>query len=335
MNGSSISAVIPVWNGRALLEKLLASLRRQTRPAAQVLVMDNGSTDGAAERARALGAEVHAMGHNAGFAAAVNRGISASGGRWIAVLNSDVELAPDYLEKLAAAAEAEKAWFATGKLLVSGTEDRIDGTWDAISRGGAVWRVGHGRPDGPWSSGQRRIELAPWTATLFRGELFSRVGQLENSFGSYLEDVDFGLRCAARRLDGVYVPEAVAWHQGSAALGRWHPETVRLMARNQILLLARHYPAPLLRQWAWPILVAQLLWGGVALRHGGGASWLRGKWQGVRAWRAARAKGENSDQDVLSDLARAHERLIHEIQAAAGFDFYWKLYFLLTGGGAK
>ena len=43
-----ISAIVPVWNGRALLERLLASLRRQTRPAAEVLVVDNGSTDGAA-----------------------------------------------------------------------------------------------------------------------------------------------------------------------------------------------------------------------------------------------------------------------------------------------
>ena len=330
MSSASISAVIPVWNGRALVEKLLASLRRQTRPAAQILVVDNGSTDGAAERARALGAQVHSMGHNTGFAAAVNRGIEASAGRWIAVLNSDVELAPDYFEKLAGAAETEKAWFAAGKLLSAESPERIDGTWDVISRGGATWRVGHGQADGPRFARPRRIDMAPWTATLFRGELFSRVGRLETAFGSYLEDVDFGLRCAVRRLDGIYVPEAVAWHQGSAALGRWHPETVRLMARNQVLLLARHYPPQLVRQWAWPILVAQLLWGGVALRHGCGTAWLRGKWQGLRSWRTARAKCDAPDFDVLSGLAQAHERLIHEMQAAAGFDTYWRLYFLLT-----
>lgn len=336
MNGVGICAVVPVWNGRALLERLLLSLERQTRPAAELWVVDNGSTDGAPELARARGARVIAMGRNAGFAAAVNRGIRESRGRWIAVLNSDVELAPDYFEALLGAAEKEKdAWFATGKLLAAGSPDRIDGTWDAISRGGAVWRVGHGRPDGAWFSSPRRIDLAPWTAALFRAGLFERVGLLEASFESYLEDVDFGLRCATRGLAGVYVPKAVAWHRGSAALGRWHPETVRLIARNQLLLLARHYPGRLVVRWLWPILVAQLLWFGVALRHRAGCAWLRGKWQGVRTWRAARAACEKPDAKVLYDLVLTNERLIREAQTATSFDFYWRLYFLLTGGGAK
>ena len=71
----NISAIVPVWNGRDLLARLLDTLEAQTRPAAELLVVDNGSTDGAPELARARGARVIAMGRNAGFAAAVNRGI--------------------------------------------------------------------------------------------------------------------------------------------------------------------------------------------------------------------------------------------------------------------
>ena len=78
---------------------------------------------------------------------------------------------------------------------------------------------------------------------LYRAEVFRQVGLLEESFESYLEDVDFGLRCAAQRITGRYVPDARAVHVGSAALGRWHPETVRRIARNQLLLVARHYSA--------------------------------------------------------------------------------------------
>jgi len=349
----SITAIVPVWNGRELLERLLASVEAQTEAAAELLVVDNGSTDGAPELARAHGARVIAMGHNAGFAAAVNRGIRESRGEWIAVLNNDVELAPDYFARLRAACSAgglaagvfepgqspaaktagATNWFATGKILAEGPDRRIDATFDVLSRGGTGWRVGNGRADGPEFSLARPIWSAPWTAALFRAKLFQRVGLLEESFESYLEDVDFGLRCAAKGLAGQYVPEALAWHRGSATLGRWHPETVRRIARNQLLLLARHYPRRLLVGWLWPILVAQLLWGAVAFRHGAGFAWLRGEWQGLRSFFAAR--GQTIDEKVLETVLSTNEDLIRSGQAYSGFDTYWKVYFLLTRGGAK
>ena len=277
-----ISAIIPVWNGRELLLRLLDSLAAQTQPVSELLVVDNGSQDGAPEASRERGARVIAMGRNAGFAEAVNRGIRESRGEWLAVLNSDVELAPDYLGRLLAAAEAGGAWFATGKILVAGSTDRIDGTFDAMCRGGTAWRMGSGRTDRAAFSAERQIWSPPFTAVLFRAEVFRRAGLLETGFESYLEDVDFGLRCAAHELAGLYVPGALAWHQGSATLGRWHPETVRRIARNQLFLVARHYPRPLLWRWFWAIAVAQVLWGGLALRHGAALGWVRGVLQGMR-----------------------------------------------------
>ena len=336
----SITAIVPVWNGRELLERLLASLAAQTQPAAEVIVVDNGSEDGAPEAARARGARVVSMGRNAGFAEAVNRGIGESRGEWLAVLNSDVELAPDYLERLLLEAEGSGTWFATGKILVAGSNDQIDGTFDAMSRGGTAWRVGSGRTDRPAFSAARQIWSPPFTAVLLRAELFRRVGLLEGSFESYLEDVDFGLRCAAHGLAGLYVPGAVAWHRGSASLGRWHPETVRRMARNQVLLVARHYPGRLLARWLWPIVAAQLLWGALALRHGAAWPWLRGFASGLRRFRAARRNGAawtggTDGPTALASLLQSNEHLIRDLQTSTGFDTYWKLYFLLTGGGAK
>ena len=247
----TISAIVPVWNGREPLERLLGTVAAQTRPAAETVVVDNGSSDGAPEMARAAGARVIAMGRNAGFAAAVNRGIRESAGQWIAVLNTDVELAPDYFERLAEA----QGWFATGKILRMG-EAGMDGAFDLLSRAGTAWRAGSGCADGPLFANRRAIFSAPWTAALFRRELFERVGYLEESFESYLEDVDFGVRCAQRELAGEYIPEAVAWHRGSATLGRWHPDTVRRMARNQVWLVARHFAGMPL----WPVVAGQALW---------------------------------------------------------------------------
>lgn len=323
-----ISAIVPVWNGRELLERLLASLAAQTTPAAELLVIDNGSTDGAPEIARAAGARVIAMGRNAGFAAAVNRGIQESRGEWVAVLNSDVELAPDYFEKLS----ATDGWFAAGKILRTGTHE-IDGTFDLLSRSGTAWRAGSGRPEGPLFSKPRAIFSAPWTAALFRAELFRRAGVLEESFESYLEDVDFGIRCACGGFDGRYVPEAIAWHRGSATLGRWHPDTVRRIARNQVLLLARHYPRELLLRWFWPVVVGQFLWGLVAARHGAGFAWIRGKVEGLAQFGDSRSGV--SAPELLAHFVLDNERTIREFQAVTGFDTYWKTYFFLTRGGTK
>jgi GT2 family glycosyltransferase len=325
----SISAIVPVWNGRDLLARLLASLDTQTLRAEELLVIDNGSEDGAPELARQAGARVIAMGRNAGFAAAVNRGIAESRGDWIAVLNTDVELAPDYFEKLVAA----NAWFATGKILRTGT-NQIDGTFDLVCRGGTAWRAGNGRSDGPAFSEARTIDSAPWTAALFRAELFGHVGILEESFESYLEDVDFGMKCAFKGIyPGRYVPDAIAWHRGSATLGRWHPDTVRRIARNQVLLLKRYYPRETLRRWWWPIAVAHALWGFVALRHGAGSAWLRGEVEGLR--RFSSTASYFVEPVAVERVLREGERTIREIQEITGFDTYWKLYFLLTGGGAK
>jgi GT2 family glycosyltransferase len=326
----SISAIVPIWNGRADLERLLASLGVQTQPAAELLVIDNGSTDGAPDLARANGARVIPMGRNAGFARAANRGIREATGEWIAVLNSDVELAPDYFERLSAVDD----WFATGRILSMGDPSLIDGTFDLVCRGGTAWRAGNGCPDGPAFAAPRAIFSPPWTAALFRADVFTRAGLLEESFDSYLEDVDFGLRCAALGLKGRYVPEAIAWHRGSASLGRWHSETVRLIARNQVLLLARHYPQQLLMEAAWPILVAQLLWGAVSLRHGRGFAWVRGKLQGLLRFSTCRANVRNYTPELMQHLQH-DETIIHEIQRDAGSDQYWKCYFFLTGAESK
>jgi GT2 family glycosyltransferase len=326
----SISAIIPVWNGRDLLARLLDTLEAQTNPVNELLVMDNGSTDGTPELARQRGARVIAMGGNSGFAPAVNRGIEESRGDWVAILNSDVELAPDYLEALADTG----AWFATGRILKTGSQ-RVDAVFDAVCRGATAWRVGNGRDDGPAFASARAIWSAPWTAALFRRELFARVGLLEEAFESYLEDVDFGLRCARLSLTGQYVPGAIAWHRGSATLGRWHSDTVRHIARNQLLLAARHYPRSCLLRWSWPILVAQLLWGGLALRHGAGSAWVRGICQGIRNFHSVRGKSTVSDPELLCGILAVHERLIRQFQTSTGFDLYWRLYFLLAGGGKK
>lgn len=331
-----VAIIVPVWNGRALVERLLISLRAQTHRVAEIVIVDNGSEDGAPEAAEQLGARVVRMGSNTGFARAVNRGIQECKTDWLAIVNSDVELAPEWLERLLEAARLSGAWFATGKILSTSSPGRIDGTYDALCRGGCAWRVGQGRPDGPAFSLPRDIWSAPGTAALFRAELFRRLGTFDEQFESYVEDVEFGLRSACLNYAGRYVPDAVAYHEGSAALGKWHPAVVRKISRNQVLLVAKYYPRRLLLQLAWPILVSQSIWGAVALRHGAFLAFLAGKIDGLKGIRTARrsAAGLEIKLDRLALVLRDSEREIRRVQRLTGFDRYWRVYFWLTSGGA-
>jgi GT2 family glycosyltransferase len=333
-----VAIVIPTWNRAALLAEVLGDLGRQTYPIERVIVVDNGSTDDSAAVAARAGAEVIALGANAGFAAAVNRGIrEAADTEWVAVLNNDVSPEPGWLAHVMA--KVGDAWFATGKLLDASAHERIDGSFDLLCRGGCAWRCGHGRPDSELWNQPRSIQSAPFTAAVFRADLFSRVGLLDEQFESYLEDVDFGLRCAELGLSGLYVPEAIAYHAGSATLGRWHRDTVRRMARNQVLLVAKHYPPDWIKRYGWCVLVAQILWGLVALRHGAFPSYLAGKIEGVRGFRGLRraqeaARGKHSANFPaivqFSAIIERGEQEIRELQSLTGFDLFWRLYFALT-----
>ncbi|MBI1355264.1 MAG: glycosyltransferase [Acidobacteria bacterium] len=333
----TVSCVIPHWNQRELLESLLDSLLRLRLPAGwtlEAVVVDNASEDGSPEAAEAHGAKVLRLDRNYGVSHALNRGIEASSGQLVALLNNDVELAPDWLEKLAAALEAPEVWFAAGKTMSWSERERIDGAGDALCRGGAAWRLGNGRLDGPLFAQPRRTYFPSATAALFKREFFSRVGLFEESFFAYLEDVDLGLRAAVADLPGVYAPEAVAWHHGSGTTGAWSGAMVRWITSHQLLLLAKHYPLGLLLRFAWPIATAQLLWAALAISRGRALDWAAGAWDGVRRGGALRTGGAAGRSARLAAVLTETEREILTIQRATGWDAYWRWYDRLAGGRA-
>jgi GT2 family glycosyltransferase len=326
----AVTAIIPNCNSRALLVRLLESLARQTVPFREIVVVDNGSADGSQAEAARRGARVIELGGNRGFSRAVNVGVQESAGSWVAVLNNDVELREDWLERMLEAGQEQEAWFLTGKLLQWNRRDALDGTFDALCRGGCAWRVGQRRKDGLEWNAKRPIAFAPLTAALLRRELFERVGGLDETFESFMEDVEFSLRCALAGFGGLYVPEAVAYHVGGATYGPWHPQTVRCVARNQLLLVAKHYPSEFLRRQAWRVLVAQLLWGLVALRHGAAGAYVRGKLEGLRKFGSLRAQAARNDGRLLGAILAESESQLQAVQEQTGPDLYWRLYFALT-----
>jgi GT2 family glycosyltransferase len=327
MPPDTVTAVIPHWNRRELLQTLLENLTQQTRPFNEIIVVDNGSSDGSPELAQKFGARVIALDRNLGFAAAINRGVEASHSSWIAILNNDVTLAPDWLQILLASASAQSASFATGKILSATDPSLLDGAFDEVSRGACAVRCGSGKPDTAIWNQPRAIRFASMTAALFKKEVFQQLGGLDELFGSYMEDVDFGLRCAMAGYTGWYAPTAVAHHQGSATFGRWSADSVRRISRNQVLLAAKHFGA----QPRLPIMIGQALWGLVALRHGCGIAFLRGKLAGRRDKHLlGRHEAAPETAAKLSAILQASEKEIFALGKQTGFDLYWRAYFWLS-----
>src|SRR5579884_1719122 len=103
-----VSVVVVNWNGAHHLDECLASLRAQTvRDQIEVIVVDNGSTDGSVDVLRQYD-NVHVIQNetNVGFAAGCNQGIRSSRGQYIALLNNDAVVAPTWLAELVRAMQA-------------------------------------------------------------------------------------------------------------------------------------------------------------------------------------------------------------------------------------
>ncbi len=333
----TVSVIIPNWNRCELLERLLKSLRRQALPAGieiEVLVVDNGSTDDSVQVARASAVDVLCLAHNEGVSRALNRGIQASSGQYIVLLNNDVELTPNWLRELLDAMNDSDIWFATGKMLRHNQPGHVDGAGDAVCRGGTSWRLGHGKADGPAFADSRRTYFPSATATLIRRAFFDRVGLLDEDFFAYLEDVDLGFRAAIEDLPGRYVPKAVAYHRGSDTAGAWSPQMVEWLTCHQLLLLGKFYPGRLMLRFGWPIMVAQALWALLAFSRGRAIGWARGFRRGVARWRVTRrgSKVLRRQAQRLGAVLESAEAEIARVQRATGWDTYWKWYFRLALG---
>ena len=139
---------------------------------------------------------------------------------------------------------------------------------------------------------------------------------------------------ATYTMDPASLAEAITESYRRRGFKRFNLYIVHRLDRftSGVLLVAKHYPARDLLRYAWPILVAQALWGGVALRHGRLLSFLRGKIEGLAMFRSFRpeAAPASPETESLPEILEQSEAEILRLQRSTGFDLYWRLYFALT-----
>jgi GT2 family glycosyltransferase len=178
-------------------------------------------------------------------------------------------------------------------------------------------------------------------AALYRREAFMASGGLDADFFAYLDDLDLALRVQLLGYGGLYLPNAVAYHIGSATLGdTLHPRVIEYITRNQVYLLIKDYPRQVFVRLLPRIVMYQCLWLMFALRHGTASVYLRGLIAGLRGRRTMLPKHRElmarrriSDNEFLERL-RDSERQIyewHQARPPQQRSTLLKIYFRLFG----
>jgi GT2 family glycosyltransferase len=263
-----VAVIVPNWNGRRWLAQCLQALAEQTRAPAEILVVDNGSTDGSLALVDDCPAPVRVLelGHNTGFAFAANRGIEAATADAVALINTDVVLAPDWIERLMANLEADAGLSGVAcKMLQMGDERRLYDAGDILRRDGACEQRGRFLLDDGSYDAPEEIFAACAGAALYRRTAVLGVGGFDERLFSYLEDVDLGLRLRLAGWRCAYEP-AVAVHAGGGSSWQLDPPVEHWVERNTLLLVTKAFPVrwlPLVayRQlgWAWHALLERRL----------------------------------------------------------------------------
>lgn len=256
---SDISVVIPSWNGKQLLADCLRSIESQTLGPVDTLVVDDASTDGAAEMLRDLfpWVRVSRLDRNSGFCAAVNAGIARAASTYIFLLNNDITLHPECIERLLATAEQSGAALLAPLILWRDQPDIIYSAGDRQRANGRPESIGFMSPCADFAYPDAVFGVSA-AAALYRLEVFDRVGMFDCRFGTYFSDSDLSFRACLAGYTARFVRDAVAWHIGSASLGGSTIKRTRECCVNHALLVIKNMPAPLLARYAPHIMRERL-----------------------------------------------------------------------------
>jgi GT2 family glycosyltransferase len=305
-----VAVVIPSWNSADLLPRCLDSLAGQSA-VGELLVVDNGSTDGTPALLRERGVEILSLPRNEGFARAMNLGAARITEPAILALNADTVLEPGAVATLSAALAADPALGGVQPRLLQLERERWTGdperarlysAGQALTADGRAYEVGAGCEQSAEWRRLREVFGVCGAACLLRRELFTDLGGYDETYFAFYEDVDLNVRARIAGWRFAYEPEAAIWHVGNASwqAGAARPSAwnARLVARNRIATQAKLMPAVALPRIA-AVETGAL---GRAASQGRLRATLRGKLEGLV--RLPRSLGERRRLAREGDLER-------------------------------
>lgn len=278
-----LSVIIPTWNGLRYLPRCLDQLLPQLPDSSEVVVVDNGSTDGSAEWLKTTHPEVRvvALRTNQGFAGGVATGLRAAHGEALLLLNNDAFVEPGCVAALLeAAAERPDVGAFGGVLTFAHRPELVASAGITFRRDGVALDLWPGRRVADLPREMQPVLGPTGALALYRRAMLDDIGLFDPGFFAYLEDVDLAWRGVLRGWRSVIVPQAVAQHVYSATGGQGSPFKQRLLGRNRVRVLFRCLPAPLLA-WCAPAILAYDIMAVVYALVTRQLAMAHGRWEGL------------------------------------------------------
>lgn len=246
-----VSFIIPSYRGADILPACLHTvLGQRTCRSFEIIVVDDGSRDESAEMVRRNfpGVKVVERRRNRGPAAAKNLGAAEAAGRYLAFLDNDVELHPDWLEAMVSRLEREReAGACASHILLHGEGAILNSTGGMVNLLGYAWDRGIFNPDSGSYRFQDRVMYACSAAMMARREAFEEAGGFDERFRYLFEDADLGWRMNLMGYKVLYEPRAVAWHRLSSTMGGRWLRNLYLYERNRLRSLLKNMEGGSLR----------------------------------------------------------------------------------------
>jgi GT2 family glycosyltransferase len=255
-----VSVIIPNWNGGAWLDGCLNALKSQDFKDFEILVVDDSSTDGSMDNLeeRFPGVRVLRLTKHDGFAKAVNAGIMATSGDYVALLNNDTLPSISFIGNLVLAMDMMPPVVGSLASCMRSMDNPmlLDDTGDIFTWYGHALKRGHDRPVVEFK-GDDEILSACAGAALYRREFLNNAGAFDEKFVSYLEDLDLGLRGRLLGYRCMFVASADVLHKGH---GSKLPsgDYIRFMTRNRLMLIGKNIPFSLLVRHFHHLLIGQI-----------------------------------------------------------------------------
>jgi GT2 family glycosyltransferase len=243
----TLTIIIPTYNHIDLLRDCLASLREQTYSDCEIVVVDDGSRENitAFVEAEFPDTRVLKLSSNMGFASAVNVGLREVRTPYVMLLNNDMTLEPDCIEKMMDAVGEDGADMAAPLVLFKDDPEVVCSAGDRMCKNGRPEAIGFREPLDGFEPSQEVFGVSAGAA-IYKKEVFDTVGLFEERFVAYFEDADLAFRARLAGFSAVCVPEARAYHVGSASQEGKTWWRSRQCYRNHVFLVIRCMPWGLL-----------------------------------------------------------------------------------------